>query len=664
MTELRRVAAEDLLDFRFPSRPAFAPGGAAIAFVVRCADAERNRYQSNVWLVQTAIRACRQLTTGDADDEPLWLDDGRLLFRSGRDSDDEPGESTHYYAISPGGGEAIELFTIDRSVLWLRQIDESRFVVLTKWSRPQETDSGAAGPEAAQTHVRVFDEAPIWSNGSGFVEGRARLGIYDTGARELTDLTPETMACASPDLAPNRGRVVFTSVDYAAIYRPENRLLSIDLVSATIVDVSSSSGLPEGYYSSPVHVDDSEIVFGFADPSTHGLNSSPQIYRIAAEGGLAERLTDDQTLRIGVNSVGSDSRLGTPAAVPLRVDGGRVCFVGTEGFSSGLYSLDPEGAVTRLAASDGSVDAFDVCDGRVCFVAMRDGRLPELFLLEDGREERVTKLNDEFHENHACSRPQHLRVEVVGEKIDAWVLLPPASPQPGRPASIPAILTIHGGPRTVYGTVYYHEMQVWAAAGYAVIYANPRGSDGRGDAFADIRGRYGSVDYDDLMAVVDRALDAHPIIDPARLCVTGGSYGGFMTNWMIGHTDRFVAAASQRSISNWMVFWGTSDIGYYFGNDQTGTSPWGDPQELWRQSPIAYADRVSTPTLLVHSDADYRCWIADAVQMHTALLYHGVVSRLIWIEGENHELSRSGNPGPRLRRLRGISEWFDRWTRA
>ena len=662
MTESRRVEAADLGEFRFPSRPVFAPDGAAIAFVVQRADEKRNRYRSNIWLLRTATRAYEQLTMGDADDEPLWLDDGRLLFRSKREAGDQPAERTRFYTISPDGGEASEIFTIDRPVLWLRQIDESRFLVLTKWSRPHETDDTSPGPEAAQTRVHTFDEAPIWSNGSGFVEGRARLGIYDSSAGELTDLTPETMACSSPDLAPNRGRVVFTAVDYATIYHPENRLLSIDFASGTIADSSASSGLPDGYYSSPVHVGDRTLLFGFADPSTHGLNSSPQIYRIEAEGGLAARLTGEQSLRFGVNSVGSDSRLGTPSSVPPRADGSRLYFVATEGFSSRLYALDTEGTVTRLTASDGSVDAFDVRDGRLCFVAMRDGRLPELFLSEGGREECVTKLNSEFHEHHDFAKPQHLRVEVVGEKIDAWVLLPPASPQSGRPASIPAILTIHGGPRTAYGTVYFHEMQVWAAAGYAVIYANPRGSDGRGDAFADIRGRYGSVDYDDLMTVVDRALDAYPVIDPERLCVTGGSYGGFMTNWMIGHTDRFVAAASQRSISNWMVFWGTSDIGYYFGNDQTGTSPWGDPQELWRQSPLAYADRVSTPTLFVHSDADYRCWIADAIQMHTALLYHGVVSRLLWIEGENHELSRSGKPGPRLRRLREITEWFDRWT--
>jgi len=133
-----------------------------------------------------------------------------------------------------------------------------------------------------------------------------------------------------------------------------------------------------------------------------------------------------------------------------------------------------------------------------------------------------------------------------------------------------------------------------------------------------------------------------------------------MTNWIVGHTDRFLAAASQRSIANWVTFWGTSDIGYYFGDDQTGATPWSDPHELWRQSPIAYADRVRTPTLFVHSDADYRCWIPDAIAMHTALLYHGVESRLVWVEGENHELSRGGRPGPRIRRLEEITGWFAR----
>jgi dipeptidyl aminopeptidase/acylaminoacyl peptidase len=210
-----------------------------------------------------------------------------------------------------------------------------------------------------------------------------------------------------------------------------------------------------------------------------------------------------------------------------------------------------------------------------------------------------------------------------------------------------------------------HEFQVLAAAGYAVLYSNPRGSAGRGDAFADLRGRYGTIDFEDLMAVLDEALRRFPFLDPGRLGVAGGSYGGFMTNWIIGHTDRFRAAAAQRSIANWISKTCTTDIGYYFNVDQIGTTPWAadGADTMWWHSPLRYADQVSTPTLLIHAEEDYRCWLDQGLQMFTALRYHGVESRLVLFRGENHELSRSGKPRHRLRRLREIVGWFDRFLK-
>jgi acylaminoacyl-peptidase len=170
------------------------------------------------------------------------------------------------------------------------------------------------------------------------------------------------------------------------------------------------------------------------------------------------------------------------------------------------------------------------------------------------------------------------------------------------------------------------------------------------------------VDYEDLMSVVDHALGEFPFIDPARLGVTGGSYGGFMTNWIIGHTDRFRAACSQRSISNWISKFCTTDIGYYFNKDQLGKTPWEENgnDRLWWHSPLRYADRAVTPTLFIHSEEDYRCWLAEGLQMFTALRYHGVDSRLVLFHGENHELSRSGKPLHRIRRLQEILNWFEK----
>jgi dipeptidyl aminopeptidase/acylaminoacyl peptidase len=196
-----------------------------------------------------------------------------------------------------------------------------------------------------------------------------------------------------------------------------------------------------------------------------------------------------------------------------------------------------------------------------------------------------------------------------------------------------------------------------------VFFCNPRGSDGRGDKFADIRGKYGSIDYEDIMRFTDLVLDKYPFIDEDRVGVTGGSYGGFMTNWIIGHTNRFKAAVSQRSISNWISKFGTTDIGYFFVEDQIGSTPWDDLDKLWDHSPLKYADRVVTPTLFIHSEEDYRCWLVEGIQMFTALKYHGVDARLCIFKGENHDLSRSGRPKSRLRRLEEISKWFDKYLK-
>ncbi|MBR4888238.1 MAG: S9 family peptidase, partial [Clostridia bacterium] len=156
---------------------------------------------------------------------------------------------------------------------------------------------------------------------------------------------------------------------------------------------------------------------------------------------------------------------------------------------------------------------------------------------------------------------------------------------------------------------------------------------------------------------------AYPAIDPKRVCETGGSYGGFMTNWIIGHTHRFCCAASQRSIANWLSFYGVADIGYFFATDQCDGNPFDDAEKLWKQSPLRYAGNVKTPTLFIHSDEDYRCPLPEGLQMYTALADRGVPTRLCMFHGENHELSRSGKPKHRVRRLTEITDWFEKYAK-
>ena len=194
-------------------------------------------------------------------------------------------------------------------------------------------------------------------------------------------------------------------------------------------------------------------------------------------------------------------------------------------------------------------------------------------------------------------------------------------------------------------------MQYWSSEGYFVLFCNPRGGDGKGNEFADVRGKYGTIDYDDIMRFTDKMLEQYPAIDPAKVGVTGGSYGGFMTNGIIGHTHRFAAAATQRSIANWLAFNYVSDIGYFFGPDQQAADNWNNPEKLWFHSPLKYLDNAKTPTLVIHSDQDHRCPDVEGYQIFSALKVHGVDARMVLFHGENHELSRSGKPDNREKRL-------------
>jgi dipeptidyl aminopeptidase/acylaminoacyl peptidase len=260
------------------------------------------------------------------------------------------------------------------------------------------------------------------------------------------------------------------------------------------------------------------------------------------------------------------------------------------------------------------------------------------------------------------AKPQRLSIQKGETTITGWVLLPE---EVSSKSSIPAILDIHGGPKTVYGEVYYHEMQLWASKGFAVMFCNPRGSDGFGNAFADIRGKYGTIDTEDILDFTDAVLKQFPMIDRQRVGVTGGSYGGFMTNWIIGHTDRFACAATQRSISNWTSFHGVSDIGYFFTPDQAGANLMKptDYEKLWWHSPLKYASNFKTPTLVIHSKADYRCPVDQGYQMITALKEQGIDSKLVLFHNENHDLSRSGKPKARNKRLTEITAWMVRYLK-
>jgi dipeptidyl aminopeptidase/acylaminoacyl peptidase len=286
--------------------------------------------------------------------------------------------------------------------------------------------------------------------------------------------------------------------------------------------------------------------------------------------------------------------------------------------------------------------------------------MPELWSIDDqGAERQITRHNDRLLRSRKVFEGQPAYFNASdGMLVEGWIHLPDGRPKGDRPL----VLGIHGGPKTVYGHAFFIEFQMLAGAGFAVAYANPRGSDGYGEDWANtVQGHYGERDYRDLMEFVDHLLAQDLGLDPERMGVFGGSYGGFMTNWIIGQTARFKAAVSQRGITNWVSFFGTSDIGYFFSPDHVGGLPWSDPERYREKSPLTYVDAVSTPLLLIHSENDLRCPIEQAEQLFTYLKRLGRTVKLARFPEENHELPRSGKPNRRMERLRLILEWFKEW---
>ena len=385
----------------------------------------------------------------------------------------------------------------------------------------------------------------------------------------------------------------------------------------------------------------------------------PDLLLLNLETGARTLLCDtDDEINVG-NPVGSDCRMG--GGYVMRADGEYLYFLTGVYDATHLWRIDRTGKMEKLLEKDGSIDCFDVQNGAVYCVAMYDMRLQELYRFAGGKLTRLSSWNDDFFLTKPPVIPQPLQfINSDGVQIDGFVMTP-TDHVPGK--KTPVILDIHGGPHLTYGAVYYHEMQYWANHGYYVIYCNPRGGESRGNEFGYICGRFGTIDYDDIMAFCDEALKAYPDMDEKHMGVTGGSYGGFMTNWIIGHTNRFAAAASQRGIANFVSMEGTSDIGTLFAERQILATTHTNLDKMWNQSPLKYADRCTTPTLFIHSEEDYRCWMVEALQMYSTLIHHGVPTRLCLFHGENHELSRGGKPKGRIRRLQEITAWMDKYLK-
>jgi dipeptidyl aminopeptidase/acylaminoacyl peptidase len=661
MARARRIRAEDLLQLRIPMSVALSPDGSAIVYAVKTADARRNRYVSRLHLIHTRGGRPQQLTRGDVlDSEPSFSPDGQhIAFVSRRQE-----EAQQIWLLPTTGGEAWQLTRLKGGpVRRLQWSPDGRCLLFQHRMQPRE-DAERRRLRATYKYITRLRHK---QDGEGFwPEERWHIWKVAFPSGRVQQLTHGDQDDTDAVWSPEGHRIAFIS---NRIPDAEHDIDNTDLFvmaadGRRVRQVTSKYGPVDAPAWS---LDGKHLYFmGHFGGRGENLRHPFHIYRISAAGGEPQDLTPrlDQW---PFNRVLTDTARSTAQIIlPYRERSGeRIAILMNEHGACRLYSLPATGGRLRLEFG-GPVNVLAVsllaASGRAAIIAARlmdCGEIYALRLVDRGRAQCLTRLNRVVLERLALSEPEeHIfsGKRNGGVPVHGWIAKPPGFRKGRR---YPMVLNIHGGPMAQFGYTFFHEMHFLAAQGYVVVYTNPRGSSGYGLRFMNcIEDRWGKLDYDDLMMVVDEMV-RRPYVDPRRLAVMGGSYGGFMTTWVVGHTPRFKTAITERQVGSLFTQVGSGDLGFYRTYTRRAM-PWETPLRYLKDSPNFYADKIETPLLIIHSEQDLRCPIAQAEELFMYLKLQRKPVEMLRFEGESHGLSRGGKPQNRLERLRRIREWLAR----
>ena len=650
------ITADDLYRFRWIDHVRLSSDGERVAYQVAWADSSSRQNRSRIVVRRLLDPEPIEPTAGVLrDHSPEWSPDGRKLAFVSR-----VGAADQLFVVDlTVGGPAQQLTSVAEGVSrpqWSPDGARLAFVGVVV-SDPDAVVDDPRPPEGREQLrrapvARVVRRLDYKHDGYGYVDGRFHhlFAVSSTGG-DAKQLTNGTWDVADFDWAPDSTRLVVAgNAEPGADLQRELNLYVVDLEANRV-------RLGGGFFlGSPIWSPKGDQI-AFIAPNGLDVGLLERVWIVSLSGGGPRCLTANFDLAVN-DSVINDMRAGHATRICWSAEGDRIYFVASGPGVTGVHSVDLEGDVREEVAGRRRIYDFDLANGVLAFCASDTSNPGELFMLTHGAEARITDLNPWLHDRYIAEPEQHHFTAPDGWKLEGWVLKPPDH-DPSR--LYPAVMEIHGGPHAQYGWTFFHELQILAGLGYVVFYMNPRGSDGYGERFRrDVVRDWAGKDYLDLMSSLDQVIERTGYIDNNRLGVGGGSYGGYMTNWIIGQTNRFSAAVAMRSISNLVSEYSQHDI-VLWGVLQLGPPPWPDLDELWRRSPIRYVQNIRTPLLLTAGEMDLRCAMSQSEEMFGAMRLLGKTVELVRFPEESHDLSRNGRPDRRVERLRRIGGWYERF---
>jgi dipeptidyl aminopeptidase/acylaminoacyl peptidase len=665
----RGISADDLYRLQLIADCQISPDGSHVAFSVQRVDKENEKKYANLWVVPTDRGPARQFTYGDqVDTSPRWSPDGsQIAFISNRGEEKQP----QVYIIPFHGGEARPLTNLEGEFGSLEWSPDGKQLVCQFRKKDEEAIAREEDEHKKKLGIvsRHITRTFYKLDGEGFLP-KERWHIWTIDARtgrgkQLTD--SDIYDELEPRWSPDGNSIVYCS------NRTPDPDMDPDVIDLFVIPAKGGKPhrieTPMGPKESPAFSPDGKWIAYLGHLGRGQWWKNTRVWIVPADGsGEARNLTE--AFDFSVFSQTINDLPGYPPMLPptWSRDSREIYFQVAYHGNTVLDSVtldDNEPSLRTVIGETGVVGSysFDREHSKLSYFHADMADLGQIWVrdLATGRSRKLTR----FNENLLRARDLGEIEEVwfkgpAGNDLQGWILKPP-----GFDASkkYPSILQVHGGPRVQYGSFFMHEFYFLAAQGYVVYFCNPRGGLGYGEAHAkSIVNDWGSADYDDLMAWTD-LVQQQPYIDPDRMGVTGGSYGGYMTNWIIGHTDRFKAAVTQRSVSNLISMYGSTDLNWIWQYEFGDQPPWEDHENYWRQSPLKYIGNAKTPTLVIHSEQDLRCDMEQDEQVFVALKKLGVNTEMVRFPDEPHGLSRGGRTDRRIERLNHILHWFDRYLK-